>query len=419
MTVRALALSFAALAVSLGVHLAAAQPAGHRALPYLAAHLALTALMLTAWRTLRSPAELRVALWAGLAMRAVMVPVAPFTTTDVQRYLWDGAVLLAGHDPYAHTPLDPALDAVRATVPLPLDHLDVSTCYPPTGLALFALAALAHTHALLAWKLLCAAASSLTAYLVARHLRDTPRAHDLVLAAWSPVLIFEAGIGAHLESFSVLFVVAAVVLLARRRLAHSALCAGVAVSVKLLPVFVTMALALRSRRMVWYGALAMAPVALTMAVAEGIGLTAFGSLPNMAENWSFASPLWSALYHHFSEEHGAIRVGLALAALLGVTLASLRRSVGAVARDALTVQVAASPVMYPWYGAPLAAAAALAPGYTALAITAALPLSYEVIDGYQSAGRWAPAWWPVAVNAAMLGGGLAADLYAASRARRR
>lgn len=419
MTARALALSLAALGVTLGAHLAAAQPEGHRALPYLAVHLGLTALMLVAWRTLRTPGELRVALAAGLAMRAVLIPVAPFTTTDVERYLWDGAVLLAGRDPYALTPLAPALDALRATVPLPLDHLDVSTCYPPTGIFLFALAALTHTHALLAWKALCAAASSLTAYAIARHLRDSARPHDMVLAAWSPVLILEAGVGAHLETFSVLFVAAAVALLARRRLALSALCAGMAVSVKLLPIFVTMTLALRSRRPVWYGALAMAPVALTMAVAEVMGLTAFGSLPNMAENWSFASPLWSALYHHFSEEHGAIRVGLALAALLGVTLASLRRDVGAAARDALTVQVAVSPVMYPWYGAPLAAAAAMAPGYTALAVTAALPLSYEVIDGYRGAGVWAPAWWPVAVNAAMLGGGLAADLHAAARRLRR
>jgi hypothetical protein len=102
-----------------------------------------------------------------------------------------------------------------------------------------------------------------------------------------------------------------------------------------------------------------------------------------------------------------------------VVAISLRRDPARAARDALSAQVVVSPVAYPWYGSGLAAVSALAPSWWALAVTAALPFSYEVLDGYQATGAWAPAWWPVALNAAAIVGGGAAELAAALRRAKR
>lgn len=402
------------LVATVAVYAVAARPVGHRAVPYLALHALMFALMLAGWRSVKTPSDMGFAVGVGLAARALLVAAPTFTTTDVTRYLWDGAVALSGRDPYFFWPDAPALATLHAQ--RPFDHLDVATCYPPAALGLFMLASLTGPSlAWWTWKLLVASASSATVLFAWRHLRDTDHARDVVLAAWSPVLLLESGVGAHLDSFTALSVIAGVTLVARRREGAAAFALGCGVAIKLLPAVALLALAGSVRRPVWFLARAMVPLALSFGAAELAGFTAPGSLPYVAENWSFAAPLWTALYDLWPEDDKPIRAGLALSLVVLVLLISVRRDPARAARDAMSAQLVVSPVAYPWYGSGLAAVSALAPSWMALAITAALPFSYEVLDGYQRHGVWAPAWWPVALNAAVLAGGLSADLVAAAR----
>lgn len=411
---RAALLSVLHVACAVAVLVAASRPAGHRALPYLAAHAALAAVMLVAWRSFArsSPVDLRAALVAGVASRAVLAFAPVFTSTDVGRYLWDGAVALHGYDPYALPPLARELAALRLSFPAPVDHLDVATCYPPLALALFAASsAFGAAGALAAWKALTFAASSLTAWIVWRALRDTERPHDALLALWSPALMLEAGVGAHLDAFTTLAVVAALVSATRGRWGLAALGAGVAGALKLVPGLVVIPLVMRAPRKVWFLALAAAPFALSMGAATALGLTPPGSLPVVAENWSFAAPLWTLLYGWFPVDDGLVRAGLAAAGMLAIVAVSLRRGGAARnVRDALGVSLATSPVLYPWYGLPTAGVVAFAPSAWAIALLVALPCSYEVLDAYQAAGVWAPARWPVALNAAAMLAGVAVDV---------
>ena len=40
----------------------------------------------------------------GAVLRAIMLPTTPILETDFYRYLWDGAVVVCGQNPYAHSP---------------------------------------------------------------------------------------------------------------------------------------------------------------------------------------------------------------------------------------------------------------------------------------------------------------------------
>lgn len=410
-------LSALMLAATLSVYAVAARDPGHRAMPYLAVHALMFALMLAAWRAVKTDRDALFAVIIGIDCRALLVAAPTFTTTDVTRYLWDGAVALSSHDPYALAPDSAALATLHAT--RPLDHLDVATCYPPAALGLFTLAAL--TGPLLAWyawKLLVFVASSLTALLAWKHLRNTANARDVVLAAWSPVLILEAGVGAHLDTFTALSVIAGVTLVAQKRERAAALALGCGVAIKLLPAVALIALAGSVRRPVRFFTLATVPLIVSLFVAECAHMTAPGSLPYVAENWSFGAPLWTLLYSLFPTDDGWIRAGLALSLLVAVLLISIRRDPVRAARDALSAQLVASPVAYPWYGSGLAAMNALRPSWWGLAVLAVLPFGYEVLDAYQSVGRWNPAWWPVALNAAAIVGGLGAEVVALFRRAR-
>jgi hypothetical protein len=341
----------------------------------------------------------------------VLVPVASFTTTDVARYLWDGAVALGGWDPYALPPDSVPLLGLRERFPFPRDHREVATCYPPLAVGLFALAAGTGRHlAFFAWKALVALAGSFSVGLARDALRGSSREADVLLLALSPVLVLEGGVGGHLDAFSSLAVVAALWGAERGRWNLAALAAGAAGAVKLLPGLVVLPLLFRAPRKVWFGALALAPWACTMGLAQLLGMTPPGSLPQVAQHWSFAAPLWTALYARFPEDDERTRLALAAAGLLGIAVVSLRRNLGKAVRDALGVGLVVSPVLYPWYGMPLAGAVVFAPSAWALGALAALPLSYEVLDGYQARGVWTPHRWPMHTITVVFFAGLALDL---------
>lgn len=407
----------------LAVQLVARAPAGQRASAYVALHLAMTALMLAAWRLSRRADDraLDAMVAMSLIARVALAPVAPFTTTDPRRYLWDGAVALAGFDPYALPPWAAELAHLRSVFPPPIDHHDVPTCYPPLALGVFALTALAGaTWAMPLWKLIVTAASSLTVLIARRATRGTPEARHLALVALSPILALEAGVGAHLDALVAPAMLGSLALARRDRWEASALCAGTVAALKWVPAAVLLPVFLSAPRKFRWLVIALAPLALSHAAAELLGYTPPGSLPWMAQHWNFAAPLWTALYARFSWHDDVIRPCLAAGGLVLLVALSLRRApLGSRVRDAVGAFLLTSPVLYPWYGVPLAVTTALAPSAWAISLLAVLPVSYEVIDAYARSGVWSPAPWVVDVIAAAALGGLALDLALTLRRRRR
>ncbi|HEY7849133.1 MAG TPA: hypothetical protein VIC27_03655, partial [Ktedonobacterales bacterium] len=62
-----------------------------------------------AWRW----AELALIVLVGLALRVVVFGSPPLLSPDAWRYAWDPQLIVHGFSPYTHTPLDPALAALR------------------------------------------------------------------------------------------------------------------------------------------------------------------------------------------------------------------------------------------------------------------------------------------------------------------
>ncbi len=75
-------------------------------------------------------------------LRISILPLAPYHSTDIYRYVWDGRVQAAGVNPYLYIPVDTALSALRDTAIWPnINRADYAhTIYPPAAEALFFLA---------------------------------------------------------------------------------------------------------------------------------------------------------------------------------------------------------------------------------------------------------------------------------------
>jgi hypothetical protein len=394
-----------AVASSLAYAVARA-PLGTRAPAYIALHTGLALAQLALARALLdSNTDTRIQqrlLAASVFARVALVAVDPFTTTDVGRYLWDGAAALSGHDPYAHAPNAPALAALRERWPLPADHHDVVGCYPPLAELLFALCALGGPSlSLWLWKLSLAVVSALSARSLARACETPAQWAAATLWLLHPLVLFEGGVGAHLDVLTGAALIWALLAIERDRWGRAGLWLGVAVSLKLTPLIVCVALWPRARsRWRFLLACALLPL-LTIALPWALGLALPGSLPLVATHWNFGAPLWTALYTRWPTSDAVIRPALSALGALWVLAQWLRprASHSAIARDALLGYAVTNPTLYPWYVLPSLACAARAPSAFAWGLATVTPFTYEVIDRYALRREWTPARWPLWLTA--------------------
>lgn len=430
----------------------AAAPLAWRGWAYLALHGLLSLLMLAAWLSLHQlrlyqaecvaaapvmpdtrlklpPPLAQGLLWvliAGVLCRLLLLEVPAFTTHDVQRYLWDGAVALSGLDPYRVAPDSAAALPLRRFWPTPGEHAAYPTLYPPAALALFSFSALAGPIAgLWLWKALVTAASITTLLIAYRWLVRRGTAQYLPLLALSPLLLLETGIGAHVDGFSALAVVAALSAFEAGRRGRVGVWIGLGALVKLLPLVLLLPLCVAaSARREWRKAGVIASTAVaTLGLGYGLALLLhlqpIGSIGLLFQRWRFGSPLYAGLEASFSAPVAAY---LAMAALLILLLLCAWRAwanrgsdIASAVQLALAAPLLVSPVTFPWYLCALLPAILMRPRWALLVWLSVAPLTYEVLNAFDSTGVWAPALWPLWVIATCVAVALLADVFGLDR----
>ena len=420
-------------------------PLAWRGWAYIGVHFGLTLLMLGAWLSLHvqrtvldekpestpNQPHLKALLWvliAGVLSRLFLIDTPAFTTHDVQRYLWDGAVAINGLDPYRVAPDSPLAQTLRSIWPTPAEHAAYPTLYPPGALALFAFSALAgKTGGIWCWKILVTVASIVTLLIGYRWLirRGTPQ--YLPLLALSPLLLLETGVGAHVDAFSALAVIAALYAFETGKRGMAGILIGLGALIKLLPLVLLLPFSiylLRARRVrqtctIIVGALGT--VAIGYGVALLLHLRPVGSIGLLFQRWRFGSPLYAALEANFSMQTAA---ALALICLLTLLAASAWHAWRAATRQDLDISISVqlalaapllvSPVTFPWYLCAFLPALLMRPRFSTLLWVSAVPLSYEVLNAFDSTGVWAPATWPLWVIGFSILLGLLVDVFRSS-----
>lgn len=182
------------------------------------------------WRLKAIPA---IWFWAvAIATRLLLLPMEP--GDDVWRYLWEGHIQTLGFSPYHFAPNAPELEPYRTVWWSQINHADVSAIYPPmTQLGFRLLAMLAPN--LYLFKVAFVLADLLTCWLLCRRFGSV-RSN---LYAWNPMIIYSFAGGAHYDSWFILPLVTAWLIVDQnpdlRRSwdwAWSALLVGVSVAVK-------------------------------------------------------------------------------------------------------------------------------------------------------------------------------------------
>lgn len=362
---------------------------------YISISLAMTALSVFIWhRELITP---RMALILSLLACVILGTLLPYTSNDSDRYLWDGAVFLSGLDPYTTSPNDPVVAELRKTWPTPEEHASYPTLYPPGGLSLFAICALAgSTYGIWVWKLMTTFAAMLTLVLIYKLLQERDIARHFHLVAFSPLLLLEAQVGAHLDIFSALGIIAGLWCIEKDRVLWAGIIIGLSATTKFLPAAIIgpYLFYLKPRQSM---TLLMGSAGTWLSVyfiAFGFGYKPIGLLPTFFEKWRGGAPIYPLLESVktvFGASNRAFLTSILGIAVLGFSASAVlawNKKIETAVLLSLSIPLLLSPVLFPWYLLALTPLFALRPNIAIFAAITLSPLSYIVLNKWLSEGVW-------------------------------
>ncbi len=187
---------------------------------------------------------LPIILMFAVLCRLVLLTPEPHLSSDIYRYVWDGMMQHHGVNPYRYAPGDPQLQMFRDDDIYPFINRRsyARTIYPPVA-QMFYYAATAISFTLTAMKLAMYAAEAITVWVLVTMLPSLGmRREQVLLYAWSPLLIWEVGSSGHVDALLAAFIVLALLFRLRNQPVLTGLALGAAVMTKFYPLLLFPAL---------------------------------------------------------------------------------------------------------------------------------------------------------------------------------
>ena len=187
----------------------------------------------------------------GFLIRLLMIFSSPILEDDYYRYLWDGAVLAKGYNPYNYVPeefkdIDSKTDVPGELIILAennvqildnINHPLLKTVYPPVAELSFALAYLLKPFSLISWKMVLLIFDIITFILLFMLLKRLKIPEGNIIIYWlNPILIKETFNSAHLDVIAFPFIMLCLLMFYCRRYTVSFTSLALAAGSKLWPV---------------------------------------------------------------------------------------------------------------------------------------------------------------------------------------
>jgi alpha-1,6-mannosyltransferase len=234
---------------------------------------------------------LPIVLVGAVVCRFPALLAAPYLSSDIYRYVWDGIVQHAHISPYRYVPGDPALAFLRAPHQALFDHINrrdyAHTIYPPVAQVLFyVVTAVSPTVTCMKAAMVLFEGVTVAA-LIALLKALGRRPEQVLLYAWCPMLVWEVAGAGHLDSAAMALIALALLARLRRRPVAVGVFLGIAVMMKFYPLVLFPALWWRddeSPCSAWKMPAALAGViAFGYACYAGVGMRVFGFLGGYAK----------------------------------------------------------------------------------------------------------------------------------------
>ncbi len=429
-----------ALAIVLlaSVALALRSPLVARPVECLALYLAAGAGWLWALQRARmGGVSLRLVVVGAVLLRLVGLAADLRTSDDVQRVVWEGAVILDGASPYAYPPDAPELEHLARSAPRlheSLNHREVPASYPPLVQAVGVVAAGfaedldAPDAGVRSVRVIFAIADMLVLLPLVALLRRRGLPDGLALAwGWCPLAVFEIAGSGHLEALALAPLLGALALGERSRSrageVGAAALFALAVLAKFLPIVLLPFYAraartadsstrpaspfVRSALVVAFVALGFAPFLPPFSSLRGVDRGVLTGLGEYALRWDglnfvhrFVEGACALAYERdlsWTDPRRLARSVLALAWLAWAWRTWRReRDPARAALDLFGAWIVVTPILHPWYALWCVPWLAFRRSSAFAFLAAAAPLAFAPVVGWQRTNAWIePVWlWP-------------------------
>lgn len=291
-------------------------------------------------------------LFWGVALGARLLLLWQAPGDDIFRYVWEGRVLLAGFNPYLHSPDASALEMLRGGVWQAVEYKTFTAIYPPLAEWIFAfLAGIAPVP--LFFKCVFASVDLGIVVLLARAF-GKPSA---LLYAWNPLVVYSFAGGGHYDCLFVLAVACGWMSWRKEHFLRASLWIGAAVAIKwlALPLVAWMVWQILRQRG-WKPAFLAGCVSL---LPFGIAWSAVGFwtgewttqlLPPMFSEYARSAEFIPAVVGWFWEESKYQNHWVVLPLAIGWAVVILRvRTIESAAQWMFFLALIFSPMLHAWY----------------------------------------------------------------------
>ena len=255
---------------------------------------------------------LRVVVVLAVLFRATLLASPPFYSDDLYRYLWDGHVQVEGRlNPYLHPPGAEVLAPLRDEVFPRVNHPDIPTIYPPVAQGLFAAVVLVSKSVPAIKGALVLVDLALIGVLLGLLRRVGLPEGQLLVYAWSPLVVAEVAGNGHIDVLGVLLLLAGIHLIILERPLLSTVALGLSIGSKFLPLLALPVLVRRLKAR--HRALPILVAAASYLPYAGAGPALFRGLREYAERWQHNDSLFTPLllWLEFLRPTGALKAGIA------------------------------------------------------------------------------------------------------------
>jgi hypothetical protein len=348
----------------------------------------------SAMPTIKSP--LRIILCMAICFRLCMWVSTPSLSDDIYRYLWEGKLVAAGLNPFAHAPSDPALAQLQDSAVFPhINHKSYSAIYPPLNQFIFALSAVT-SPTITAMKMTFILFDLLTMALLFLILRERQLPLSrIIIYAWNPLVIMEVAGSGHLDSAGIFFLMLALYLFTKNRSWSPAFALALSFLIKFIPLIFLPFLLIRRKAFNLY--IFFFTAVLFYLPFLDAGRKLFESLLAYSEHWVFNASLHDLILWLGVSPFRARGISLML---LIMTVAALFVGYIQIKRDAREASIyyvgfitlgsflLLTPTLHPWYLCWMVPFLVIFPNRAWIYLTGSVFLSYLILKRYAEAGVW-------------------------------
>jgi alpha-1,6-mannosyltransferase len=342
-------------------------------------------------------------IWLGISvfLRVLLLFAFPLLSDDVFRFLWDGHLVCSGENPYSRTPAEwlwaeDKPEGLTLALYDQLNSRNYATVYPPVAQLTFAFAVWIGGDS---WflgafvlKLIVFSFELLTLHLLPQMLETAgaPR-KNVLMYALNPLVILEGTGNLHYEIVLVALLLLAISHWYRNQQIRAAVCMSAAIATKLIPLIFLpfwLRLARSKELLLFYGIVGTGTVFLLSPIFTDLtGEKPLHSLLLFFQNFEFNAGIfnlfkwigiWTTGYNPIQRIGPLLAFHILVGILIGawvqrdLTMSGLFRNM----MFALTLYLALSTTVHPWYLIPLLAFSTFTPFYYPLVWTGMAVLSY-------------------------------------------